>query len=327
MSSKLNILFTSVGRRVCLIKSFKEAFKTLRIDGKIMAADASENSAASYIADAYLKISKVNDINYIEDLLSICKKNNIKIIIPLIDTELCVLARNRKRFEDIGISLLLSSYEDIKICSDKRLTYKFLLKNNFDVPKILSKNDIVEKKFSFPLFIKPADGSSSINAFKVNNSEELKFFSGYVSNAILQEFIEGDEYTVDVLVDFSGKVCCVVPRLRMETRAGEISKGITVKNLFLINEVKKLVEKMYKALGCITVQCFLTKDNKIKFIEINPRFGGGFPLSYAAGANFPLWILSMYLKKQIDIKMNDWNDGFKMLRYDDAVFLNKGEVV
>jgi carbamoyl-phosphate synthase large subunit len=113
----------------------------------------------------------------------------------------------------------------------------------------------------------------------------------------------------------------------METRAGEISKGITVKNQILINKTKALVEKMHHPIGCITVQCFLTNDQKIKFIEINPRFGGGFPLSCAAGANFPLWILQMYLKQESEIQFDGWIDGVKMLRYDDAIFLHNSDVI
>jgi carbamoyl-phosphate synthase large subunit len=319
---KLNILFTSVGRRVSLINSFKKSLKDLCIDGKIIAVDANEDSAARYVSDIHLKLPRVNGFGYIDSLLSVCNKYDVDIIIPLIDTELLVLAKNRKLFEEISVTLLLSSFEDIEICNDKNLTYKFLSSNGFDTPRILDK-DLLLSHQTFPLFIKPANGSSSINAFEVHNIDELKFFSSYISQPIIQELIRGKEYTIDVFVDFQGKVRSVVPRLRIETRAGEISKGITVKNQFLIKAAKELVEKMYKPLGCITVQCFLTEDNKIKFIEINPRFGGGFPLSYEAGANFPSWILQTYLKQEVKIKIDGWEDGLKMLRYDEAIFLSK----
>ncbi len=125
------------------------------------------------------------------------------------------------------------------------------------------------------------------------------------------------------MADFPGKVRCVVPRLRIETRAGEISKGITVKNPLLIAAGKTVVEALPGAVGCITVQCFLTPDDQIKFIEINPRFGGGFPLSFEAGADFPRWIIEMMLGREADISIDGWKDGVVMLRYDDAIFVTK----
>ena len=325
---KLNVLFTSVGRRVVLIDLFKKALNELSVYGNVLCVDAGENSAARYIADIHLTVPKLNDPSYINELLSICKKYAIDILIPLIDTELFYLATTKSSFEEIGVTVLLSSKDDIEMCGDKKLTHEFFLKNNFDTPAVLDHDVALETTSQkFPLFIKPANGSSSVNAFKVNNINELRFFLKYVPNPILQEFVIGQEYTVDVLVDFFGKVRCVVPRLRIETRAGEVSKGITVKNPILINAAKMLVEKMHKPMGCITVQCFLTNDQKIKFIEINPRFGGGFPLSCAAGANFPLWILQMYLKQQPEIQIDSWVDSIKMLRYDDAIFLRGMDVI
>lgn len=129
------------------------------------------------------------------------------------------------------------------------------------------------------------------------------------------------------MVDFQGQVRCVVPRLRIETRAGEISKGVTVKNSALIAAGKKVVELLPGALGCITAQCFLTPNNEIKFIEINPRFGGGFPLSLQAGADFPRWIIEMMLGKDPEIAIDGWHDGIVMLRYDDAIFVTIDMIV
>src|SRR5208337_2093698 len=125
----------------------------------------------------------------------------------------------------------------------------------------------------------------------------------------------------DILADFAGRVRCVVPRLRMETRTGEISKGMTVKNRALIDAGKRVVEALPGAMGCITVQCFLTPQGEIQFIEINPRFGGGFPLSAQAGADFPRWIIELMLGRNPQIALDGWTDGLLMLRYDEAVFV------
>jgi carbamoyl-phosphate synthase large subunit len=137
----------------------------------------------------------------------------------------------------------------------------------------------------------------------------------------VQEFIDGTEYTCDVYVDFEMNIRCVVPRKRIETRSGEVSKGQAVKNLRIMNKCKKLVEKLGAGPGIITIQLFLNSNGKIKFIEINPRFGGGAPLSIKAGANFPKWILQELLGQRPNINFDGFEDGLIMLRYDSEVWL------
>ncbi|MHC4483538.1 MAG: ATP-grasp domain-containing protein, partial [Planctomycetota bacterium] len=129
------------------------------------------------------------------------------------------------------------------------------------------------------------------------------------------------EHTCDVYVDFSMKVRCVVPRKRIEVRAGEVSKGQVVKHPVIISEAARLVEKLGAGPGVITLQLFLTDDNKVKFIEINPRFGGGVPLSIKAGANFPKWILQELLTSKTNISFDAFKDNLIMLRYDGEVWL------
>ncbi|MEX2460156.1 MAG: ATP-grasp domain-containing protein [Paenibacillaceae bacterium] len=175
----------------------------------------------------------------------------------------------------------------------------------------------------YPVLLKPTNGSSSVGVTKINNAEELEFFLKYVPNPIVQEYIVGREYTVDVLMDFQGKARAAVPRLRMETRAGEVSKGMTVKDRDIMTTAKKVAESLPGAIGCITLQCFVTSADQIVFIEINLRFGGGVPLSFAAGANYPKTIIQWLLEKPLDwTNMDDWQDGLVMLRYDDAFFVN-----
>ena len=129
-----------------------------------------------------------------------------------------------------------------------------------------------------------------------------------------------------MLVDFNGQVKSVVPRLRLETRAGEVSKGMTVKNQAIISAAKIIAESLPGAVGCLTIQCFLTEDGGLKFIEINPRFGGGFPLTIEAGADFPRWIIEMMQGRDPEIGIDQWQDGIVMLRYDDAVFTTRDRI-
>ena len=322
--SELNILFTSAGRRVALIQNFKESLARLGISSRIVTTDLKKNAPASFIADIHELVPKVTDYRYISIIKDICEKYQIKLLVPLIDTELNIISLHKQDFEALDVTVMVSSYETNKICFDKRNTYNFFKTVGIPTPEILHPEEILaDSEAKYPFLLKPTNGSSSIGVTRITNATELEFFNHYVPNAIVQELVVGEEYTLDILVDFQGQVRCVVPRLRMETRAGEISKGITVKNPALIAAGKKVVELLPGARGCITVQCFLTPSEEIKFIEINPRFGGGFPLSFQAGADFPRWIIEMTLGKEPDISIDDWQDSLAMLRYDDAIFVTK----
>ena len=319
-----NILFTSAGRRVSLIRLFRNALQQLHLAGKIVTTDLQKNAPAPFVADVRELVPRVTDPSYIESLKDICRRHDIRLLVPLIDTELHLLAPHKQTFLKIGVTLLVSGLEVNDICFDKRKTAIFFQKVGVRTPAILDIRSVqLDPSAKYPFLIKPVDGSCSVGVYKVRNLHELNFFSQYVSNAMLQEYIVGEEYTLDVLVDFQGKVRSVVPRLRIETRAGEVSKGMTVKNKAIIETGKKVVEALPESLGCITVQCFLTADGDIVFTEINPRFGGGFPLAAEAGADFPRWIIEMMLGRKPQIKLDDWQDGLVMLRYDDAIFVTR----
>jgi carbamoyl-phosphate synthase large subunit len=319
-----NILFTSAGRRVSLVRHFKETLHTLGLTGKLVTTDFQKNAPAPFVADFQEQVPRVTDPCYIDFLKDICCKHAIRLMIPLIDTELHVLAPHREAFAAMGATLLVSSPAVGEICINKRKTATFFKDAGVETPAILDPDEILaDPQAEYPFMLKPASGSCSVNVHKICNARELEFFKDYVPDAIVQEFISGEEYTLDVLVDFNGKVRSVVPRLRIETRAGEVSKGMTVNNPAIIAAGKKVVEALTGALGCITVQCLLTPKGGIKFIEINPRFGGGFPLSAAAGADFPCWIIKMVLGEDPQMAIDEWTDGLVMLRYDDAIFVTR----
>ncbi|MHC4309341.1 MAG: ATP-grasp domain-containing protein [Planctomycetota bacterium] len=171
--------------------------------------------------------------------------------------------------------------------------------------------------------MKPWDGYASRGNAVVNNRKELAFFARRIPNPICQEFITGTEHTCDVYVDFSMKVRCVVPRKRIEVRAGEVSKAQVVKHSDIMGQSARLVETLGAGPGVITLQLFLTRDNSVKFIEINPRFGGGVPLSLKSGANFPKWILQGLLGRKTNIRFDGFKDKLIMLRYDGEVWVQK----
>ena len=321
--SGFGVLFTCIGRRVSLLQSFREAVKQLKVNASFLGTDVTELSSALQLCDKGFVVNPTTHAGYIKQLLSIVKTDNVKLLVPTVDLDLKLLAQNKPKFKALGCCVLVSAPDVVGICQDKRQTYRFLLENGFDTPVTMSiRSALSKKKLNWPCFLKPWDGYASRGNAVVKNRKELLFFAKKVPNPICQEFVEGTEYTCDVYVDFNMKARCVVPRKRIEVRAGEVSKGQVVKHPRIMSESARLVEALGAGPGVITLQLFLTGDDKIKFIEINPRFGGGMPLSIKAGASFPKWILQELLTGKADIHFDGFEDNLIMLRYDGEVWVN-----
>jgi len=321
-ADSLSVLFTCIGRRVSLLNCFRRAAGQLKINASFFGTDTTELSSALQLCDKNFLVKPITHSDYIKQLLTIVKTNKVKLLVPTVDLDLKLLAQNKPKFAAMGCCVLISTPNVVDICQDKRKTYRFLLKNGFDTPVTISvRTALSRKKLNWPCFLKPWDGYASRGNAVVNNRKELLFFAKRVPNPICQEFIDGTEHTCDVYVDFSMKVRCVVPRKRIEVRAGEVSKGQVVKHSAICSEAARLVETLGAGPGVITLQLFLTRDYRVRFIEINPRFGGGIPLSIKAGANFPKWIFQELLGKTTRIKFDGFKDRLTMLRYDGEVWL------
>ncbi len=315
---EINVLILSAGRRVELVNCFKAARDKLKISGKVYAADMNGTAPALFFADGYFLVPRISADDYIDAIIKVCNENDISLIVPTIDTELEKLAQNKEKIEKATRArVLISDYKAVSICCDKFKTAQFFKEHGFGYPKVISDEDIKTKNYKFPLFIKPLNGSSSINAFKVNNEKELEFFKEYVKEPILQECVSGREYTVDCFSDFDGNTVTVVPRLRIATRSGEVLKGRIEKNASLIADVKKLI-KAFGFIGQITVQCFLCDSGEIKYIEINPRFGGGAPMSIMAGADSCENLYRLLLGEKLSYT-ESWQDGVTFARFDGSV--------
>jgi carbamoyl-phosphate synthase large subunit len=326
-AAPFSVLLTSGGRRVALVREFQAALKNLGVAGRVLVADLRRNAAAFHAADAGVLVPRVSSPEYVPHLLELCAREGVRMVVPLIDTELHLLAPHREAFAARGITLVVSSPATTELSLDKRTTRDFFVAHGFDTPRVLDAAAILaDPAARYPYFLKPADGSCSVGATRVDDAESLAFHARHTANAMVQEFVQGAEYTLDVLADFTGKVRCVVPRLRIETRAGEVSKGMTVKDPLLMDAGRRVVEALPGAVGCMTVQLFLTAERAVKFIEINPRFGGGFPLAAAAGAKYPEWLVAWALGRDPAVSMDGWTDGLVMLRYDDAVFVQRDQI-
>lgn len=316
-----NVLITSAGRRVSLVQAFQNEAKVLFEEFKVFTVDMNpEFSAACQVADAYFKVKSLSDVNYVPELLSIALKNKVKIIIPTLDTELLLLSENKEIFEENGIAVIVSTSDFIKKCRDKRMTNIFFKERGIDIPF-----EVDQHNPTFPLFIKPYDGSLSADIFLITDSNELTPYHLNNPKFMFMEYLsksEHDEFTVDMYYGKDSYVKCIVPRKRIEVRGGEISKGITIKNE-LVEFLKSKMNHIEGAAGCLTVQVFRNKNNKrVIGIEINPRFGGGYPLSYHANANYPKYIFQEYLLNEKLEYSDTWEDGLLMLRYDSEILVH-----
>ena len=317
----MNILITSAGQRVSLVRSFQKELKALFPEGKVFTTDmCPELSPACHISDGCFPVKKVTALEYINELLQLCTANKIKMVVPTIDTELLILAKHKQDFEDAGISVIISSLPFVEKCRDKRKTAIFFQQRGIEIPTAIDKNQP-----TFPLFIKPYNGSLSAETYIISSSEDLKEYHLKNERFLFIEYINKtnhDEYTVDMYFDRKHNVKCIVPRIRLFVRAGEINKGMTSKNV-LVPYLKEKLGFIKGAVGCLTVQFFLNKiTERIIAIEINPRFGGGFPLSYNAGANYPQWLIREYFLNEKIEYTEEWENRMLMLRYDDEVIVH-----
>lgn len=315
----INVLFSSVGRRVELVEAFREAKEELDLKGNLIGADMDELAPALRFVDKAYIVPRIKSDNFIDSIIEICKNEKVSLIIPTLDTELMIYSKNKDLIErETGAKVMVSDEATIEIIRNKVKTYEFLKNKGFKVPKLISSLDLKNNNYEFPLFIKPLDGSSSINNFKINNEKELEFFSSYVPNPMIQEFAEGQEYCVDVFTDFNGKLITVSPKIRLAHRGGEITKGKIVMDRDIIEVAKKLCNVL-KFIGEINFDCIKTKDG-ISIIEINGRFAGGSPMSFKAGANSPKKLYELLIGKKLEYN-EEIKDKFTALRFDSCVFL------
>ncbi len=322
-SRTITLLITCVGRRVELLQAFRAAARRLGITLRLVGSDTTATAPALHCADEKVLVPPIADAGYIPALLDTVRRHAVDALIPTIDTDLVVLSEHRGDFEKAGCRPLIAEPDVINICRDKILTYRFLTENRIDTPVTFTPEAIRNLAARrFPYFIKPRYGSASLKVNKIEDELDLDYYLNKIDEPIVQEFVDGLEHTLDVYVGLTGQVRCVVPRARWQVRGGEVSKGVVVKDLEIMNAGRTVVERLGDSLrGLVTLQCIVTADRRIRFIEINPRFGGGAPLGIAAGADYPAWLLQELCGQTPQIAFDGFRHGLCMLRYDWSCFV------
>ena len=305
----MNILLTSVGRRSYLVQYFKDV---LGNTGYVHVGNSSRLSPAFRVADRSVVTPLIYDPKYISFIINYCKAENIQLVLSLFDIDLPVLAAHKSEFEEAGIHLIVSDLEVVQICNDKWRTFCFLKEKGFSVPLTcltLDEADCARKdgSLSYPVMIKPRWGMGSLSIYSAQDGEELhvlykkcrreieKSYLSYEAKAdpehavIIQEMIQGDEFGLDVINDLSANYQTTIVKKKVAMRSGETDCAQIVE----VSELEQLGERIAKTLGHIANldMDILYQGNIPYIIDLNARFGGGYPYSHMAGVNLPKAIL------------------------------------
>ncbi len=328
MTDSLNVLLTAAGRRVSLLACFRESVAALGLKGRVMAADQSRLSSATHSADRGFRVPPCSSDEYVPALLDICTEQGVRLLVPTIDPELPVLAEHRDKFATIGAVVAVSGPETVTIATDKAHTHRWLEQHDFPTVRQTTGTGALDdgRAWPLPLVVKPRCGSASEGVVTVRTRDELAH-AARDTEMVVQTVAPGVEHTVDVLVDRERQAVCAVPRRRLEVRGGEVTKAVTVRCPAVEELARKLCAALPDPYGPITVQVFLDEPTGgIEVIEINPRFAGGFPLAWRAGADYPRWLLEEIAGLPSTAAPDRWRTGLVMLRYDDAVFVDASAV-
>lgn len=317
----MNILILSVGTRNKLIQYFKQELNGI---GKVYAADCSKHAPALYEADEFFIVPRITHDHYLEHILALCQVHQIHAVFSLIDPELSLLAANHKRFEAIGVTPIISKATAIEMAFNKYLFYQFCKMHEIETIKTYHQlEDFIcdheHEDIDFPVFVKPINGSASINIQRVDNLQALTVLFEQYDDLIIQEFMHGQEIGVDVYVDlYSKEVVSIFAKEKITMRAGETDKSRSFKDQYLFDIIKDFI-KHSGFVGMIDFDIF-KRGNDYVISEVNPRFGGGYLHAFEAGVNFPRLLINNLQGKINPPDIGQYSENTYMMKYNDVLF-------
>lgn len=318
----MNILLTSVGRRSYLVQYFKKAVGS---QGKVYVANSTALSPAFLVADESVITPEIYNTEYIPFLLKYCKEKKMEAVISLFDIDLPILAKHKKEFCEIGTSVIVSDIDFIEICNDKWKTFQFLNSHEFDVPNTYislsgAMDALKTGKVQYPVMVKPRWGMGSIAVYQADNEEELDIFYNKIKREIaqtylkyeskqdmdkcvlIQEKLTGQEYGLDVINNLDGKYVNTIVKKKIAMRSGETDCAMTVEEPLIV-ELGEKVARLSHHVANLDIDLFKTKEGKLYILEMNARFGGGYPFSHLAGVDLPQAIVNWVLNREVDSNM------------------------
>lgn len=315
----MQVLLSSVGRRGYLVKYFKEA---LGQDSQVWGGDSSIYAPGFTYCDHRVILPEVSNTHYVTKLLTLCVENKIDLVIPLIDPELEVLAGRKKLFAHEGVMVAISPPETIEMAFDKFKTWEFAVEHGIPTPRTVltvdaAMDNIRSGRMHWPLVVKPRKGSASLDITYCHDEIQLCGAMDGCPDPMIQQFVDGPEYGFDLFGDDQFRPISVYCKKKLSMRAGETDKAVSTSNSQLIEFGAKLLDAM-KLFGPADVDVILS-DKGPQLLEINPRFGGGYPCSHLAGADFCRKLINIRNGKTLTSDIGSCPEGVCMLKQDEII--------
>jgi carbamoyl-phosphate synthase large subunit len=301
----VGVLFTCAGQRVDIVTSFRRA------GARTIAADVNPLAPALYHADVHAFVPRVDDPGYVDALAELVSARDISLVVPLTDLDHGVLSRARDRIDAL---VLLPSPAIVDALADKWLAHLLFVERGIGSPATWLPAD-VPAGVEFPVLVKARHGFGSRNIFRCRDRRDLDFFLDYTSvDSMVQSCCGGEEFSIDVFCDLDGRCLNAVPRTMIESKGGESIKGMTTRDDALV-EVGRHVSETLALVGPANIQCFREADGSHLVTDINPRFGGGFPLPTAAGSRYPELALALAAGERPEPRLGEFRAGLYMTRF------------
>ena len=298
-------LFTCAGQRVDIVSAFRRAGATT------VAADVNPLAPALYAADRRAVVPPVDDPRYLDALRALVAEHNAALIVPLADLDHLLLAEHRTQ---LGALVLLPGPDAIRLCEDKYAAHCFFGERGIPTPATWLPGDLPDG-LAFPVLVKPRRGFGSRHIYRAADRRELDFFLGYTSmDSMVQQVCRGEEFSIDVFCDTGGRCLNAIPRTMIESKGGESIKGMTTRDRELVEHGRRVAEAL-GIIGPATIQCFREPDGSLPVTDVNPRFGGGFPLPTAAGSRYPELALALAAGERPEPVLGEFREGVLMTRY------------
>ena len=316
----MNILILSCGTRNKVIQYFRRVFAG---KGKVLATDCSSIAPALYEADQHFIVPRITAPEYIDVILDICRREQVSGVLSLIDPELSLLAQNKERFHEIGVTVIGSDYAECGRCLNKQQMYEWLTAYGYRAARTfvdlssftaaLSAGEI-----AFPVFVKPICGSASIAISRADDLQTVEFLCHHTDGMMIQEFLHGQEIGADVYIDLlSGEVVSIFTKKKLVMRAGETDKAVSFKD----EKLFRLIERFVKESGFrgqIDIDMF-DVDGEYVISEVNPRFGGGYPHAFECGVDHMTLIYNNLAGAANVPKIGMYPDGVTMMKYNELM--------
>jgi carbamoyl-phosphate synthase large subunit len=315
----MRVLLSSVGRRGYLAKYFKQA---LGDAGEVWGADSSSYAPAFRYCDHIVMLPRVGETGYADKLLALCRKNKIDMVVPLIDPELEILAAEYDKFRSNGIMVVVSPAKTIEIAFDKYQTYLHAKKAGIAVPETVTTIEealklIASGKLSWPIMVKPRKGSASMFITRCRNESELRLAFQNCPGPVIQQFASGEEYGYDIFCDGDFKPVNVFCKRKIAMRAGETDKAVSINDKKLIDLGVKIAQA-FPVFGPADADVKMGKNGPM-LLEVNPRFGGGYPCSHLCGADFPAKLIAVCKGQKLSPDIGNYPAGVYMFKQDEII--------